>query len=102
MGQPTFQVREGVGGHSMGSEGRERVEFSFCSKRQLTFFVLRGVVGRGSRDPLKGPATRGRKGRRRYQSRELVVVTPSLCSREEKGARKKQSMSGTLTCKLLT
>ena len=72
----------------MRSEGREKVEFSFCSKCQLTFSVLRGVVGRGSRDPLKGPATRGRKGRRRHQSRELVVVMPFPLQSRGKGSKK--------------
>ena len=46
----------------MRSEGREKVEFSFCSKCQLTFSVLRGVVGRSSRDPLKGAYDERKEG----------------------------------------
>ena len=85
MGQLTVQVRAGVGGHFTRSEGMERAEFSFCSECQLTFSVLRGVVGAWFQRPAKGTCDERKGGETETPRRRVGGCRSfSLCNREEK------------------
>ena len=87
MGQPTIRVRVGVGGHFMRPGGGvERAKSSFYIERQLTFSVLRGIVGAWFQGPAQGACDERKEGETETPKRRVGgCCFFSPCSREVKG-----------------